>query len=39
MEIDKNEPPKDRQAKEKARAEKANSWMDPSSANCSEDNH
>ena len=35
MEIDKNEPPKDRKAKEKARAEKANKWTDTSSANCS----
>ena len=26
----------DRQAKEQARAEKANKWTDPSSANCSE---
>ena len=28
----------DRKAKEEAWAEKANKWMDPNSANCSEDN-
>ena len=34
----KNGAPKIRKAKEQARAEKANKWTDPSSANCSEDN-
>ena len=39
LEIAKNETTKDRKAKERARAEKANNWTDPSSANCSEHNH
>ena len=39
LQIAKNGTPKDRKAKEQARAEKANSWTDPSSANCLEDNH
>ena len=39
LQIAKNGTPKGRKAKEQARAEKANNWTDPSSANCSEDNH
>ena len=38
LQIAKNGDPEDRKAKEQARAEKANKWTDPSSANCSEDN-
>ena len=39
LQIAKNETPKDRKAKEQARAQKkANKRTDPSSANCSEDN-
>ena len=38
LQIVKNEDTEDRNAKEQARAEKANKWTDPSSANCSEDN-
>ena len=38
LDIAKNETPKDRKAKEQARAEKANKWTDSSSANSSEDN-
>ena len=38
LQIAKNEYPEDRNAKEQARAEKANKWTDPSSANCLEDN-
>ena len=34
----KNGDTEDRKAKEQARAQKAYKWMDPSSANCSEDN-
>ena len=37
LEIAKNETPKDRMAKEQARAENANKWTDSSSANCPED--
>ena len=36
--IVKNGDSEDTKAKEQARAEKANNWTDPSSANCSEDN-
>ena len=38
LKIAKNAHPEDRKAKVQARAEKANKWTDPSSANCSEDN-
>ena len=38
LQIAKNGTSKDRKAKEQARAEKANQWLDPSSLNCSEDN-
>ena len=38
LQIARNGDPEDRQAKEQARAEKANKWTDPSSANCSENN-
>ena len=38
LQIAKNGDPEDRKAKEQTRAEKANNWTDPSSANCSEDN-
>ena len=38
LQIVKNGDPEDTKAKEQARAEKANNWTDPSSANCSEDN-
>ena len=38
LQICKNEYPEDRNAKEQARAEKANKRRDPSSTNCSEDN-
>ncbi len=38
LQIVKNRDPKDRKAKEQARAETANKWLDPSSLNCSEDN-
>ena len=38
LQIAKNGDTEDRKDKEQARAEKANNWTDPSSANCSEDN-
>ena len=38
LQIAKHRTPKDRKAEEQARAEKANNWTDPSSANCSENN-
>jgi len=38
LQIAKNGDSEDRKAKEQARAEKANKWKDPSSANCSQDN-
>ena len=38
LQIAKNGDTEDRKAKERSRAEKANNWTDPSSANCTEDN-
>ena len=38
LQIAKNGDTEDRKDKEQARAEKADNWTDPSSANCSEDN-
>ena len=38
LHIVKNGDPEDTKAKEQDRAEKANKWTDPSSANCSDDN-
>ena len=38
LQIAKNRDTEDRKANEQAQAEKGNKWMDPISANCSEDN-